>query len=269
MQGETPDKSFGTQESTGESFEERGVVDNYKYRPPYPGKLFKALAQLSSGRGALLDIGCGPGKVARPMSDDFDRVIAVDPSARMIDLAKSLPGGRNPNIRWIRSRAENAPLAGARFNMTVAAASIHWMDHRQLFPLLIAHAKTNHLFVTITGDQPFEAKWQDDIDEAHARWAQISASKIYDAEAKRKFWDRYKQYVDVVGREIFLSTFSQSIDDFVRCQHSRDAFSLIRRQGLSEGFDAELREVLKDHAIEGKLHFAVRTKLTWHSIKPL
>lgn len=123
----------------GASFEEREVVD-LPLSPPYPEAVFEKLHQLAPRHDAMLDIGCGPGKVSRPLTRCFADVVAVDPSRHMIALGHTLPGGRAPNLHWVRGLAEEAPLDGRRFDLTVAAASIHWMDHDRLFPKLLLHA---------------------------------------------------------------------------------------------------------------------------------
>ncbi len=118
----------------GASFENREVVDLYPFRPPYPEAVFDKLREVAPRHDAVLDIGCGPGKVSRPLAQSFAQVVAVDPSQHMIALGQNLPNGRAPNLLWVQGFAEDAPLDGWRFDLTVAAASIHWMDHDRLFP---------------------------------------------------------------------------------------------------------------------------------------
>lgn len=134
----------------GFSFEEIDVVANYRYRPPYPDAVFRKLLAIPPRSEHLLDIGCGPGKISRPLSGSFASVTAVDPSAHMIALGRSLPGGGAENIRWIESFAEDFPTDGQRFDLTVAAASIHWMDHARLFPHLLANAAPGHVMAART-----------------------------------------------------------------------------------------------------------------------
>lgn len=154
----------------GASFEESEVVDLYPFRPPYPEAVFEKLRELATRHDAMLDIGCGPGKVSRPLAQSFAQVVAVDPSQHMIALGQSLPDGRAPNLHWVRGLAEEAPLDGWRFDLTVAAASIHWMDHDRLFPHLLAHAAPGHVFAAVSGDDAFEPPWQADWQRFLAKW---------------------------------------------------------------------------------------------------
>lgn len=97
----------------GASFEDSEVVDLYPYRPPYPESVFEKLLKLAPRPGAVLDLGCGPGKVSRPLTRSFKTVVAVDPSRNMIALGQNLPDGRAPNLVWINSLAEDARQMGA------------------------------------------------------------------------------------------------------------------------------------------------------------
>ncbi|MEL6840749.1 MAG: class I SAM-dependent methyltransferase, partial [Pseudomonadota bacterium] len=97
-------------QQAGASFLEQDVVDLYRYRPPYPQQVFDLIVDLSPGSDRMLDLGCGHGKIARPMSQHFNQVVAVDPSAKMIALGKTLPHGAASNLTWVEEYAEDVQL---------------------------------------------------------------------------------------------------------------------------------------------------------------
>lgn len=81
------------------------------------------------GRGRLLDIGCGPGTVALPLSGLFEEVVGLDADGGMIAEAQRLASERCvTNARWIHSRAEDLPPALGEFRVVTFAASFHWLD---------------------------------------------------------------------------------------------------------------------------------------------
>jgi ubiquinone/menaquinone biosynthesis C-methylase UbiE len=253
---------------SGASFEEREVVDNYIYRPPYPMAIFQRLLELTPEHEAMLDIGCGPGKMSRPMTRLFKSVTAVDPSSNMIALGQSLPEGNAPNLHWINGLAEEASLGDDRFDLMVAAASIHWMDHERLFPKLAKHAKPQHVFAVISGDTPDDPPWEDDWTKFLEKWVPVLTGAPFDPVKKREVWQSYRDYLDLAGSEDVVSApFSQSVEDFIRCQHSRDTFTPSRLGDLKAAFDAELSDILRGHAVNGELTFRVRTRLTWGTIR--
>ena len=96
----------------GAQFQDASVVAAYPHRPPYPEAVFETLAGLTvAGNRAVLDLGCGTGDLARRLAEHVARVDAVDLSERMLALARTLPGGDRPNLRWIQGTAEQAPIS--------------------------------------------------------------------------------------------------------------------------------------------------------------
>ena len=61
-----------------------------EFRKPYPELLFTRIRDhyRLSGQGALLDIDCGTGQIALPLSQYFDRVVGVDISENMVEHAR-------------------------------------------------------------------------------------------------------------------------------------------------------------------------------------
>jgi SAM-dependent methyltransferase len=81
------------------------------------------------GHGRLLDVGCGPGTVARRVADLFDEVVGIDADSEMIDEARRLSAAEGPrHARWVRMRAEDLPADLGVFRVVTFAASFHWMD---------------------------------------------------------------------------------------------------------------------------------------------
>lgn len=72
-------------------FKHCSLVEVYELRPPYPAETYKILLNLlGKSRRKVLDVGCGPGKIARLLVDHVDGVDAVDFSEEMIRVGKSL-----------------------------------------------------------------------------------------------------------------------------------------------------------------------------------
>jgi SAM-dependent methyltransferase len=206
----------------GASFEAQAVVDSYRFRAPYPAELYRRLIALAPRRHRLLDLGCGPGKIARPLSRHFTQVVAVDPSSGMLGLAKSLEDGRAPNIRWIAALAEEAEIGPEPFDLVVAANSIHWMDHKRLFPMLSLRVAQDHRIAIVSGDDAHLPPWNADWTAFLSKWVPISSGQPFDPVGKAREWSAYQAYLDIEGSEVLVSEpFEQSVEDFIRCQHSR------------------------------------------------
>ena len=100
-------------------------------REPYAPQLAAAISEALSldGTGRLLDVGCGPGTVARRLAALFERVVGVDPDAAMLAEAARLAAEEGiENAEWVRLRGEDLPAGLGRFRLITFAQSFHWMD---------------------------------------------------------------------------------------------------------------------------------------------
>jgi SAM-dependent methyltransferase len=254
-------------DAAGATFAEADVVACYARRPPYAPALCDFLLGRVAGRGRLLDLGCGPGKIAIALASHFDEVVALDPSARMIAAGRAADGGRHPNITWVQAAAEDYE-SEAGFDLVTAGTSIHWPDHARLFPKLARWTRT---LAVIVGDAPVrapcgEAAWLD----FHKRWLAIMAERTpevrraHDPAAFAAEGGRHEAWMDITGRERFAFTFAQSVEDFVASQHSRATWGRqAMGQALAAKFDAELDALMRPFAIDGVLTLELESELTW------
>ena len=255
------------QDRIGTSFKNAETVDHYLFRPPYPARLYELLVEKAPSRQRLLDLGCGHGKISRLLVDDFSEIVAVDPSAKMIELGRTLPQGTASNLNWAEGLAETALLSGT-FDLITAALSIHWMDHEALFGRLAKHVSAKHLIAVIDGDDAHEPPWRADYVEFLKKWVPEMTGKPF-SEGRYEFYTRYQRHVDIVEEfEIISPTFSQTVEEFIRCQFSRDTFAPSKLGGRRNRFTDELTEILQPHAnTKSELLFKTKTNLTFSKLK--
>ncbi len=251
----------------GESFEDPDVAECYLHRAPYANNVYPRMVALCAKHDALLDLGCGPGKLARRLASDFDAVTAVDASRALMAVGRRLPNGMAKNIAWVEGLAEEVTYLGP-YDLVAAGASIHWMDHAILFPRLIQHLADEHVFASIEGDGAYEPPWQDAWVDFLNKWIPKITGAERSTDTHDRFIRAYEAWVDIDGDESYISApFSQSIEDFVACQHSRDTFTRKRLGAYCEAYDRELSALLAPHEVEGKIEFVVKTRLTYGRIK--
>ncbi|KAK3074255.1 trans-aconitate methyltransferase 1 [Teratosphaeriaceae sp. CCFEE 6253] len=108
------------------------------FRPSYPPNLYNAVLAFHRGpRRQCLDLGCGPGIVAREMSKHFDRVLGTDPSAGMIKQSRTSIEDEKlyANVEFREGGAESTPSLGeGGVDMVVAGQAAHWFDYARLWP---------------------------------------------------------------------------------------------------------------------------------------
>ncbi len=106
-----------------------------QYRVGYPPELFAYLKHYFhlDGMGRLLDLGCGTGQLAIPLSPQFAEVVAVDPEQEMLNEATAQAQKADVgNIAWLHESAENLPETIGMFRLTTIGAAFHWMRQKEV-----------------------------------------------------------------------------------------------------------------------------------------
>jgi SAM-dependent methyltransferase len=98
-------------------------------RVPYAPALIDRVAAVAGLRAEhrVLDLGCGPGTLARSFASLCREVVAVDPSAEMLTAARALAVEAS-NIRFLSGSSYDLGPALGHFHLVVMGRSFHWMD---------------------------------------------------------------------------------------------------------------------------------------------
>lgn len=100
-----------------------GVGDEYdRYRPGFPDAAADAI--LPNRVDAVLDLGAGTGKFTELLITRADRVIAVEPSAAMLDVLRM----KLPAVAARIGGAESIPLLDRSVDAVTVAQAFHWFD---------------------------------------------------------------------------------------------------------------------------------------------
>ena len=138
-----PETVAGSHDHAAELF--RGAAWHYaRYRLPYPPELLNLISTEFGldGAGRLLDLGCGTGQLAIPLSARFQEVVGVDVSHEMLEEAGGQAAAMGvANITWREMPAEQISPTLGEFKLVTLASSFHWMDRdvvlRRCYDLLI------------------------------------------------------------------------------------------------------------------------------------
>jgi len=90
------------------------------------------LRQLPERLGEALDVGCGTGAFARSLARRCERVLAVDLSPRMVEVAKSRSRG-HPNVEYVFADVNSWNFPKQRFDCVASITTLH---HLPLAPTL-------------------------------------------------------------------------------------------------------------------------------------
>ncbi len=102
-----------------------------KFRAPYSRAAFDFIVNsyVLDRNARALDLGCGPGTLAIPLSNVVRDVVAVDSDPGMLAEGQRLASTKGrQNIIWLRLAAEDIPPTLAPFRVVTLGQSFHWMD---------------------------------------------------------------------------------------------------------------------------------------------
>ena len=244
----------------GAQFQDSSVAAAYPTRPPYPDELFDLLAGLIHDTPRiLLDLGCGTGDIARRLAPMVTRVDAVDPSAAMLALGRSLPGGSRLNLRWIQTSAEEFDYR-ERYALVVAAESFHWIDWYRVVPRVRGALARDARLALVLGRGFTREPWAGEVGRLIAEYSTNRDFQPYDLLeelCKRKLFTVEQR---VQTRPV---PFAQSVDAYVESFHSRNGLSRERMGTSAAEFDARLRAIIARYTRSDVLEFEVVAQFAW------
>lgn len=126
-------------------------------RLPYAPGLADAFTDSlgADGTGRLLDVGCGPGRIALLVAERYRDVVGLDADANMLAEARRLAAERAlVNATFVCGRAEHLPLDLGAFDAITFGASFHWMERARVASIvremLVAGGRIVHVDVDRT-----------------------------------------------------------------------------------------------------------------------
>ena len=245
-------------EQNAAAFQLDDVVEQYQLRAPYPSTLSPFLRDLAlPAGGAVLELGCGTGTIARDLAPHVGRIDAVDCSHAMIERARTLRGGDHPAIRWIEGRAEDARLDGP-YCLAIAGASLHWMDWDVVLPR-VAGALHPGAVLAIVVSTPEPPPWNDQLREIWSRYSVIQNWENADLIALLESRGLYKQHQqdEAPSRNVHPHRWR------IHRRPARDLESAAGTMGqdLARDFDREVRELVTPYARGDVLELAASAEV--------
>jgi ubiquinone/menaquinone biosynthesis C-methylase UbiE len=111
----------------------------YKHRAPYPAEALDYVCdalKLDSSSN-VLDLGCGTGTIAIPLSRVVGHVLAVDSCPEMIAEGRSIASAAScQNIEWLCAFAEELDERHGPFELATIGQAFHWMDRDEVLKKL-------------------------------------------------------------------------------------------------------------------------------------
>ena len=241
-----------------------------RHRSGYPPAFFDYLVERFAldGTQRVLDLGCGTGQVALPLSEHVAQVAAVDPEPTMLEEGHKLAAVAGiANITWARGDScDLHALDLGELDLVIMGASFHWMDRDQVLVDLDQLLAPGGAVVIVSGGAPGTNQppaWAQTITDIRTRYlgAQRRAgSTTYTHPPER--------HADVLARSVFSHVetaewtwcIERDLDDIVGLQFSFSFSAPLLFEGRKDVFEADLRRALTEANPAGVFDERIRTE---------
>ena len=124
-------------------------------RPAYAqGLISRIVKELRLGaKDAVMDLGCGPGQLAMQFAPFVRSVLAVDPSAEMLEVARHAANGADNVYFKSGSSFDIGPELGT-FKLVTIGRAFHWMDRPDALQRLDAMVERDGAIVLFSDSHP-------------------------------------------------------------------------------------------------------------------
>ena len=256
-------KPPGWSRAYGEWFGDASMVENYRFRPEYPAALFPFLASLAGPSGAVLDAGCGPGDLARPLAPLVGRVDAVDLSPLMIREGRGRADGAAPNLVWLAGAIEDVELDGP-YDLVVAGDSVHWFDWQVVVPRFAAELAPSGRLAVVSRNWFTAPGLRRRLGPVYARFGANRDFRPLDAVAELEQRGLFEREGE---RTTAPAVWRPTLDEVLRCHHSQNGFDVERMpaDGVA-AFDAEVEAAVRElvpQGADGRFELDVTATVVW------
>ncbi len=158
-------------------------ADYVRYRLHYSEPLLQSFlvqAELATAGTKLIDLACGPGRVALAIADRFDEILAVDLEPEMVEAGRrEAARGGVRQIRCSVGRAEDFDGPADRFDLVTVGEAFHRLDRPRVAGKAFGWLKGGGALVTL-GIESFlhgNARWRRTLAEVVTRFVGTLAER--------------------------------------------------------------------------------------------
>jgi ubiquinone/menaquinone biosynthesis C-methylase UbiE len=221
-----------------------------RFRAPYAQAAIDFIVERYNLRDDVraLDLGCGPGTIAIPLSYTVAEVVAVDPDADMIGEGRRSAESRGrQNIQWLRSRAEDISLGAERFRVATIGQAFHWMDRDEMLrKLAVLIPDGGGLALVNPGKRRPQESWGVVADQIVAKFLGLRTRhpKANPQEPENEPALVRSEYFSNFMAHEFPSTITRDINSIIGCVYSTSSSARPLFGDNAQAFEAELTKAL-------------------------
>jgi len=238
------------------------------FRAPYAAAALDSVVE-AYGLGAglhVLDLGCGPGTIAIPLSKTVAEVVAVDPDAGMIAEGRRLAAesGR-ANIQWLNASAEAVSLELGPFQAATIGQAFHWMDRDAVLAKLgVLIADGGGLALISPGRRRPQESWEPVAEAVITRFLgpRTRHPKSNPREPENEPGLLRSEYFSQVAYREFPGTIVRDVASIIGCVYSISSSARPLFGADAEVFEAALSKALFDVNPAGVFKERIETEVT-------
>lgn len=238
-----------------------------RFRAPYARAALDFIVKsYDLGEGArALDLGCGPGTIAIPLSRIVAEVVAVDPDADMISEGRRLAISRGrQNVQWLQSRAEDMSPGVGPFRVVTIGQAFHWMDRDEVLrKLAILIADGGGLALVNPGKRRPQESWEPLAKEIVDKFlgARTRHPESNPLEPEHEPALRRSEHFSGFAAHEFSSNVTRDINSIIGCVYSISSSARPLFGENAKAFEAELSNALLDLNRAGVFNEQVETEV--------
>jgi len=238
-----------------------------QFRAPYARAAFDFIVETNelSEKARVLDLGCGPGSIAIPLSCTVAEVVAIDPDGEMIAEGRRLAASRGQqNIQWLQSRAEDVSPGVGPFQIATIGQAFHWMDRDEVLrKLAILVADGGALVLVNPGKRRPQESWESVVSQILTKFlgprprhpkANPQEPEHEPALGRSEYFSRYTAHE-------FPSTITRDVNSIIGCVYSISSSAKPLFGDNAKAFEAELSEALMNKNPTGVFSERVETEV--------
>jgi len=235
----------------------RGTAWYYaRYREGYQDEFFDYIRDRFnlSKDDRVLDLGCGTGQIAIPISKFVYEVVAMDPEPEMIKEGKEQAKQADArNVVWIEYGSEDLPGMKQElgtFKMVVMGTSFHWMDREKTLDELYGIITDDGGIVIVSNTSIWveaPSDWQLTVREVVKKWLgekRRAGSGYFQVLPRRH--EEFVRESEFKRMEMWSNhwTLSSSLDEVIGNLYSTSMANPYILGDRKEDFEKDLREAL-------------------------
>lgn len=221
-----------------------GFADIYdNARPKCPGKVKEIILNyLERTPSLVVDLGCGTGLSTIIWNEVNNKVIGIEPSTDMIEIARKKATGFD-NVKFISGFSDNTGLDDISTDVITCSQSFHWMNPETTLKEVSRILKKGGVFATYDCDWPPVCNWKVEL-EYNKLFKKVNEieSTYPDIKDSFKKWDKNKHlsniknsgYFRYVREIVFSNSENCNADGFIAMALSQGGLQAILKANIDE-----------------------------------